>query len=175
MSKKIWKILMPVMIFLVVGGIWFYKNEEKQVEKQQLAVNASLQYPLLITELNLPELLGQGLPVMIDFGADYCPPCREMAPTLRELNAEYQGRMIIVYADIERYPKLAEGFPLEVIPTQFFFNRDGSPYVPSAKRDMQLQRYVDKATNQHKLTAHQGLLRRAQLIEIFKELGVSDA
>lgn len=174
MSKKLLKVLVPLLIVLVVGGIWFYKQEEKQAEQKAIAINAAAQYPLLLKELNLEKLLTQGLPVMIDFGADYCPPCREMAPILREVNAEYQGRMIVVYADVERYPEMAEKFPLEVIPTQFFFTKDGKPYSPPENRGMQLQKYLDKTTKKHVLTAHQGFLSKEQMISIFRDLGVQD-
>jgi thioredoxin 1 len=64
-----------------------------------------------------------------------------MAPILREVNAEYQGRVIVVYGDVGRYPKLAESFPLEVIPTQFFFTKDGKPYAPQNPQKLRMQQF----------------------------------
>ena len=67
---------------------------------------------------------------MIDFGADSCIPCKEMAPVLKELNEELRGKVIIKFVDVWKYQSLAEGYPISVIPTQVFFDKDGKPYTP---------------------------------------------
>lgn len=173
-KKKLFRILLPLLILAVIGGIWFIKNGQKEEFKEQIKTPANPDFALHATEINLEKLKSYGLPIMIDFGADSCPPCREMAPILREVNAEYQGRVIVVYGDVGRYPKLAEGFPLEVIPTQFFFTKDGKPYVPAAPNNLNMQMFMNKDSKEHKLTAHQGFLNKKQIQAIFKELGVKD-
>ena len=173
-SKKLFKILIPLVILAIIAGIWVIKNERTE-EKEPIKIPSNPDFALHVTNLNLDHLKSYGLPIMIDFGSDSCAPCREMAPILREVNAEYQGRVIVVYGDVGRYPKLAEGFPLEVIPTQFFFTKEGKPYVPADPNSMHMQMFVRKDTNEHVLTAHQGFMSKKQILTVFKELGVSDA
>ena len=173
-KKKLFRILLPLLILAVIAGIWVIKSGQKEEIKEQVKTAANPDFALLATEINLEKLKSYGLPIMIDFGSDSCPPCREMAPILREVNAEYQGRVIVVYGDIERYPKLAEGFPLEVIPTQFFFTKEGKPYVPAAPNNLHMQLFMNRDTKEHVLTAHQGFLSKKQIQSVFKELGVSD-
>ena len=173
-KKKLFRILLPLLILAVIAGIWVIKSGQKEEIKEQVKTAANPDFALHATEINLEKLKSYGLPIMIDFGSDSCPPCREMAPILREVNAEYQGRVIVVYGDIERYPKLAEGFPLEVIPPQFFFTKEGKPYVPAAPNNLHMQLFMNRDTKEHVLTAHQGFLSKKQIQSVFKELGVSD-
>lgn len=172
-KKKFWRILIPLLILAVIVGIWINKNSQKEI-KEQTNIPANADFALHATEINLDKLKSYGVPIMIDFGSDSCPPCREMAPILREVNAEYQGRVIVIYGDVGRYPKLAEGFPLEVIPTQFFFTKEGKPYVPTDPNSLHMQMFVNRETKEHVLTAHQGFLSKKQILAVFKELGVSD-
>lgn len=173
-KKKLWRTLIPLLILAVVFGIWLIKNEQKE-SREQITPPVNADFALHAKSMDLERLKAYGLPIMIDLGSDSCQPCREMAPILREVNAEYQGSVIVLYGDVGRYPKLAEGFPLEVIPTQFFFTKEGKPYVPSDPNSMYMQMYVRKDTNEHVLTAHQGFMSKKQILAVFKELGVSDA
>jgi len=174
-KKKLLRILLPILILAVIAGIWVFKSGQKEEIKEQVKTPANADFALHATEINLEKLKSYGLPIMIDFGSDSCQPCREMAPILREVNAEYQGRVIVVYVDVGRYPKPAEGFPLEVIPTQFFFTKEGKPYVPAAPNSLHMQMFTTRDTKEHVLTAHQGFLSKKQIQTVFKELGVSDA
>lgn len=172
-NKNLWRIVLPLVILAVLGGIWFFKNKPKDMTEQaKPPVNAD--FALHAKSIDLEKLKSYGLPIMIDFGADSCPPCREMAPILREVNAEYQGRVIVVYGDVGRYPKLAESFPLEVIPTQFFFTKDGKPYAPQNPQKLRMQQFLSKDMGEHVLTAHQGYLGKKQMLEVFAEMGVPD-
>lgn len=172
-KKKFWRILIPLLILAIVVGIWINKNSQKEI-KEQITVPANPAFALHAKSIDMESLKAYGLPIMIDFGSDSCQPCRDMAPILREVNAEYQGRVIVLYGDVGRYPKLAEGFPLEVIPTQFFFTKEGKPYVPADSNSLHMQMFVNRETKEHVLTAHQGFLSKKQILAVFKELGVSD-
>ena len=67
---------------------------------------------------------------MIDFGANSCIPCKEMAPILKTLNAEMQGKAIIKFVDVWKNTDAANDFPVQVIPTQVLIAADGTPYAP---------------------------------------------
>jgi thioredoxin 1 len=123
-------------------------------------------------EINLDKLKLYKLPIIIDFGADSCIPCKEMAPVLKKLNAEWQGKVIVKFVDVWKYPDAAGDFPLQVIPTQFFFDAQGNPYVPSDPEGMQMILYSLKDTQEHVYTAHQGGLTEQQIRAVFEEMGI---
>jgi thioredoxin 1 len=54
-----------------------------------------------------------------------------MAPVLKTMNAQMQGKAIIKFVDVWKNGDAARDFPVQVIPTQVFINDDGTPYVPS--------------------------------------------
>lgn len=194
---KILKIIIPVVIILIIAGIWINKNiqesntaipdkapilgtaqESKQPADNTAANNKTTSksnpdFSLNATELNLEKLKSYGLPVIIDFGAETCIPCKEMAPILTELNTEYKGKAIIKFVDISKYRELTEDFPIEVIPTQFFFDKNGKPFVPKNSEGMGMDRYDDRS-GKHVYTAHKGGMTKEMFINILNELGVKD-
>lgn len=63
------------------------------------------------------EVLQSPVPVLVDFYADWCGPCRMLAPTLERLSTEFSGRARIVKVNIDQEPDLASEFQVESIPT----------------------------------------------------------
>lgn len=79
------KILIPVLIVAAVAVIWVVKNNTGK--KPPPEVGGDVQFALDVTEtIDLDELKSHALPILIDFGADSCIPCKQMAPVLKELN-----------------------------------------------------------------------------------------
>lgn len=130
--------------------------------------------PLEITDnLDLDRLRSYGVPVILDFGSDSCAPCRQMAPIIEELHGTLRGKAIIRYVDVWKYPELAEGFPLQVIPTQFFFDAEGRPFEPSESLGLPFTMYKTRDTGELALTRHEGGLTRDELLAIFTAMGGS--
>ena len=100
---------MVFTIILAVTSIWFIKNNDKKflADPNQLLADFSLH----ASSIDLEKLKSFGLPILIDFGADSCIPCKKMAPVLAELNRKYQGKVIIKFVDVWKYPEAAKGFP----------------------------------------------------------------
>lgn len=67
----------------------------------------------------------KGMVTMIDLGADSCIPCKMMAPILKKLEKEYEGRAAIVFIDVWKHKDQAKRFGIRAIPTQIFFDKEG--------------------------------------------------
>lgn len=85
-----------------------------------------LDRPVKVTDDDFDALIdGAEVPVIVDFHADWCGPCKIMAPTLDDLARELSGRVLIAKLDTDRNPKTPERFGIRGIPTLIAF-RDGN-------------------------------------------------
>ena len=69
---------------------------------------------------NIEALLASGQPVVIDFWAEWCGPCRTIAPIVEELAAEYEGKVIIGKCDVEENDEITMKYGVRNIPTIIF-------------------------------------------------------
>jgi thioredoxin 2 len=77
-----------------------------------------------------------GVPVLVDFYADWCGPCRMMAPTLDAFAADQEGRVLVLKVDTDRDPALSERFGIRGIPTLIAFagGKETGRHVGAATR-----------------------------------------
>jgi thioredoxin len=68
-------------------------------------------------------------PAIIDFYADWCGPCRMVAPVLEELASEYAGKLVIYKVDTEAEMELSALFGIQSIPTFLFIPKEGLPMI----------------------------------------------
>lgn len=69
------------------------------------------------------------LPAIIDFYADWCGPCKMVAPILEELSDEYEGKLLIYKVDTEKELELSGVFGIQSIPTILFIPVEGQPMM----------------------------------------------
>jgi thioredoxin 1 len=81
--------------------------------------------PVTVTDADFERVvLRSPIPVLVHFGAVWCPPCQAIAPTIDELAREYQGRIIVAKLDIDENPQSFEKYDIRGISTLLLF-QDG--------------------------------------------------
>ena len=73
------------------------------------------------------EVLQSEIPVIIDFWAEWCAPCRLIAPIVEEIAKEYAGRVKVAKLDVDSNPTTSMNYGIRSIPTLLIF-KDGKPY-----------------------------------------------
>lgn len=69
------------------------------------------------------------VPAIVDFYADWCGPCKAVAPVLEELSASYDGKLVIYKVDTDKEMELSALFGIQSIPTLLFIPLDGRPMI----------------------------------------------
>lgn len=96
-----------------------------------------------INESEFAGLTGSGA-VLIDFGAEWCGPCKAMLPVLQKISAEYQGKLEVYSVDIDKDPTLAARHGVMSVPTFLLF-KNGQPVerVVGAVAERELKKRID--------------------------------
>ena len=83
--------------------------------------------PVEVNDSNFDQaVLQAGTPVLVEFWATWCAPCRMVAPIVEELAEEYEGKITVVKLDVDQNPKTASKYGIMSIPSLIVF-KDGSP------------------------------------------------
>jgi thioredoxin 1 len=75
-------------------------------------------------------ILAEKRPVLVDFWAAWCGPCKQVAPELDKLATKYEGKIDIIKVDTDANPQLVRHFNIMSIPTLAIFRPDGVPQAP---------------------------------------------
>lgn len=109
---------------------------------------------LAITDQNFKEYIpNKDMPVLVDFWAPWCGPCRVVGPIIDELAEEYQGKAIVAKINIDQNPGLSSHFKVKSIPTLMIFEKDKlverwSGLVPKPNLEEILNAYIEEWENE---------------------------
>jgi putative thioredoxin len=122
-------------------------------------------YIVTLTAANFEAVVIDGSfdrPVLVDFWADWCAPCRMLMPILAKLVDEYRGRFILAKLNTEEEQALAAQFGIRSLPTVQLF-KDGRPVdqFMGALPEAQVREFLDRHVTSQKLRALRAPLRRA--------------
>jgi thioredoxin 1 len=100
------------------------KNAKVDINQEKLQ-KVAVKPPEMNTEDELKQALTSGKPVLVDFGANSCLPCRELRPVLKEIAAEHSEKAKILVIDVYKYQNLAREHKVLMLPTLVFFDSRG--------------------------------------------------
>ena len=123
------------------------EEESSKVNETVQVINSTAEFTRKVCEFDEEKgvrFKGQ-LPAIVDFYADWCGPCRSIAPFMEEFAKKYSGQIIIYKVNIDRHADLAESFGIESIPTLLFFHPTKQPQsVVGAMSHDELEETIQK-------------------------------
>ena len=124
--KKSILIAMAVMVL----GLTVNAQEEKKESKVQHLTYKEFLKKVWDFEKSPNTFVYKGkLPAIVDFYADWCGPCRRVAPIMEKLAEEYDGKLLIYKVNTQYETELAKAFQIRSIPTVLFIPMEGQPMM----------------------------------------------
>ena len=103
--------------------------------------------PTPVDDTSFDQIVLQSkIPVLVDFWAEWCGPCRMVSPIVEELAEEYEGKISFAKLDVDQNPRTASKYGIMSIPTLLIF-KDGNPVsnIVGFRPKAELKRHLDAA------------------------------
>ena len=137
----------PLLTLLCVLGASCGPGSDGNLAAQTSGETAAAGTVLVTNNLNLD--FSKHLITFIELGADRCIPCKAMQPIMKEIAAEYKGKVQVVFYDVWKDPEPGRKYGIQLIPTQVFIDRKGK-----------------------EVFRHVGLFPKDEILKMFAEKGI---
>ena len=123
-----------IALAIMATSIFFAANA--QTKKATVITLNTKEFCEKVYDINAEALKYKGQkPAIVDFYADWCGPCRAIAPTLQELAEKYGDKIVIYKVNIDNSPELAQAFGIRSIPAVMYIPVKGEPAMTLGARD----------------------------------------
>lgn len=126
--RKFNKIIIVLAILAAISTLSCSKNKTEGRKMEHLTA-ASFKEKVFNYDVSKEWKYAGDKPAIIDFYADWCGPCKMVAPILDELSTEYDGKVQIYKVDTDKEQELAAVFGIQSIPSILFIPMDGKPQM----------------------------------------------
>ncbi|MGD9494678.1 MAG: thioredoxin [Armatimonadota bacterium] len=127
-ARRVWIIPLALVLAAVVVVAGCEQQETQAAHNEEAAMDEGVRQEtevasgeiMAVTEDTFEaQVLQSSVPVLVDFTADWCPPCRMLHPTLEKIADEYAGRLRVVQVNVDQAPGLANKYGVRSIPALF--------------------------------------------------------
>ena len=147
--SKIGKFAILLLTSFIVGSVSCGPGSEGNLAAQTSGARETAAAGAVLVTNNLNIDFSKHLITFIELGADRCIPCKAMQPIMKEIAAEYKGKVQVVFYDVWKDPEPARKYGIQLIPTQVFLDRDGK-----------------------EIFRHVGLFPKEEILKMFAEKGI---
>lgn len=128
-NKKLIVIALTAVFAVYAPACGKKDNKTESSTKMEHLTAATFKEKVFNYEVNKEWKFEGDKPVIIDFYADWCGPCKMVAPVLEELSHEYDGKIQIYKIDTDKEQELAQVFGIQSIPSILFIPKEGKPQM----------------------------------------------
>lgn len=118
-----------IILIETIFGFSYINSLNKNDESTNLFYDAD-------TIEEIDELKKYGKPMIIVFGADYCPSCINYKPYIKEFAELFGDEIIVKYVDTVEHESIRDEYNIEFVPSTLFFDENGQPFTPSSDIDL---------------------------------------
>ena len=125
------------IVAMIAAGVMAFSVCASAQEKGKVTTLTTAEFKAKVCNINADNFKYLGKkPAIVDFYADWCGPCRAIAPTLEELAKEYGDKIVIYKVNIDKSPELAQAFGIRSIPAVMYIPVKGEPKMTLGARNI---------------------------------------
>lgn len=116
---------MQIIILLVVIGLIAFLLYKAQLAKSTLTTkHTATRFEAYVSDAEFTDMVvdtSKTTPVLVDFYAEWCGPCKQFTPVLSQFASDYQGKFLLAKVDVDKNPQVVERYQIRSMPTVLLF------------------------------------------------------